>query len=46
MAEVINGEIILTEEEKKVLKQPLPKKWAENIINKIVWGDTKEFYDK
>lgn len=35
------GEIVLTEEDKKILNQPLPKNWANSIINKIIWGDER-----
>lgn len=26
--------------------ETLPKGWADNLINKIVWGDEKMLYDK
>lgn len=24
----------------------LPKNWAKDVMNKIVWGDKEHFYDK
>ena len=40
------GEILLTSEDREVLQNGLGKNWARNIINWIIWGDKKIFYDK
>jgi len=39
------GELELTTEEKESLNNPLPKNWAQKIMNWIIWGENKEFYD-
>lgn len=25
--------------------EPLPKDWAKNLMNKIIWGDEEAYYD-
>jgi hypothetical protein len=40
------GEIELTEEDRNALNgRSKDKKWATNIVNKIIWGQSKHFYN-
>lgn len=40
------GNLILTQEDKDAMQGGREKNWARNIINKIIWGDAKQWYDQ
>ncbi|MCK9371011.1 hypothetical protein M0R04_13960 [Candidatus Dojkabacteria bacterium] len=39
------GYLETTDEDKEALREGTGKNWSQNIINKIVWGDKKYFYE-
>lgn len=40
------GYLETTDEDKEALREGVPKNHAQDIINWIIWGDTKEFYEQ
>lgn len=40
------GYLQCTDEDKEALREGLPKNWAKDIINKIIWGDEEIFYEQ
>lgn len=40
------GYLQTSDEEKEALRHGLPKNWAKDIINWIIWGDDKHFYEE
>ena len=39
------GYLETTDEDKEALREGTGKNWAKSIINKIIWGEVKEFYE-